>query len=266
MAKRVNVAVAFLCYREDSELVLESERAAIAAFEKCPSLNPSFVLIDDAWCPVNKECREKFLAAHPNTYHILTGYRRGTMILGGENLTGQCEAFCKAADMTDADILVKMDADTCMFKADWIEQFANTPEALCAGAFDFGMGNHTSVFGLCYALKRGILKPLLDDVRQYPAHHKAWEDHEVSSRVFRIAKGDMDSLMRWRSNTPGDDFWVVPLSQANDTFVNARAANCAWDSSAQPPDKRPAFRAQVCAWMKRWNDLVEGKNRQAKPK
>lgn len=251
------VTVCFLSYRDDSELVLESQRAAIKAFSKEPTLDVNYVLLDDAWCRTTKECREKFLAASDKASVLETPYRRGTMILGGENLTGQIEAFCDAAEAADADILVKMDADTCMFRADWIKEFAEDEKALCAGAFDFQNGNHTSVFGLCYALKRQILRPLLDDCRTYPAHHHAWEDHEVSSRVFRMAKGDMEALMRWRSNTNGDDFWVIPLSQANDTLVFARAANCAWDFSSQPADKKPAFRANVLAWMRKWNDAID---------
>lgn len=251
------VTVCFLSYRDDSELVLESQRAAIKAFSKEPTLDVSYILLDDAWCRTTKACREKFLAASDKASVMETPYRRGTMILGGENLTGQIEAFCDVAEATDADILVKMDADTCMFKADWIKDFAEDEKALCAGAFDFQNGNHTSVFGLCYALKRQILRPLLDDCRTYPAHHHAWEDHEVSSRVFRLANGDMEALMRWRSNTQGDDFWVMALGQANDTCIFARAANCAWDFSSQPADKKPAFRANVLAWMRKWNDAID---------
>lgn len=257
--RKTKVTVAFLCYRNDSELLLESQRAAIGAFAKTGTLEPHFVLVDDAWCPVKREVRERFLAAHPRSSRIATGYKRGFMILGGENLKGQCEAFVEAAELTDADILVKMDADTCMFKADWLEEFAQDPKALCAGAFDFGNGNHTSVFGLCYALKREVLKPLAEDVKRFPAHHKAWEDHEVSSRVFRLANGDMDSLMRWRANVKGDGFYVIALDEANDTCVRARAVNCGWDYSSQPADKKSGYRAKVCGWMKRWNDLAEGK-------
>lgn len=251
------VCVVFLCYRDDSELVLESQRAAIRAFAKEPTLEANYVLLDDGWCRTTKECRVKFLDASDKASIIETSYRRGTMILGGENLTGQVEAFCKAAEMTDADILVKMDADTCMFKADWVRDFAASNEALCAGAFDFQNNNHTSVFGLCYALKAKVLRLLLEDCRKFPAHHRAWEDHEVSSRVFRIAGGDMSSLMRWRSNTKGDGFWVVPLSRANDTLAFARAANCGWDFGTQPAVKKPEFRAKMLGWMKRWNDLLE---------
>lgn len=251
------VAIAFLCYRDDSELLLESQRAAMAAFAKSSTLEPVFVLVDDSWCRTTREARERFLSAHPNTVYYPTGYRRGQMILGGECILGQCEAFECIANLTDADILLKMDVDTCLFKTDWIDEFAADDSAKCAGAFDFGNGNHTSVFGLCYALKRDILKPLVEDLRKYPAHHRAWEDHEVSSRVFRINNGDMDSLMRWRSNTNGDDFWVIALSQANDTCINARAANCAWDYASTPSDEKGDFRRRVCAQMKRWNDLIE---------
>ena len=254
---KTRVTVAFLCYRNDSELLLESQRSAIRAFAKSETLEPSFVMLDDAWCPVEREAREKFLAAHPRASRIATGYKRGFMILGGENLKGQCEAFVEAAELTQADILVKMDADTCMFKVDWIEEFAKDEKALCAGAFDFGNNNHTSVFGLCYALKRRVLRLLAEDARKYPAHHKAWEDHEVSSRVFRLAGGDMDSLMRWRPNVKGDGFWVVSLEQANDTCTTARAVNCGWDYGVQPARNRKEYRAKVCAWMKRWNDLLD---------
>lgn len=253
---KTRVTVVFLCYREDSKLVLESQRAAICAFSHAKSLEPTYVLLDDGWCPTDQEAVKKFLAASPSALHIMTGYRRGQMILGGECILGQCEAFEKVARDTDADILVKMDADTCMFKADWIELFAKDSKALCAGAFDFGNGNHTSVFGLCYAIKRPILPLLVEDLRKYPAHHKAWEDHEVSSRIFRIANGDMRSLLRWRSNTNGDDFWVIPLSSANDTCINARAANCAWDFASTPAAERLAFREKVYETMKHWNDLI----------
>lgn len=258
--KMTKVCVAFLCYRDDSELVLESQRAAIRAFAKEPGLEASYVLIDDGWCRTTKECRERFLAASDKTLVLETGYRRGTMILGGENLVGEVEAFCRAAEMTDADILVKMDADTCMFKADWIADFAASNEALCAGAFDFQNNNHTSVFGLCYALKAKVLRLLLEDCRKYPAHHRAWEDHEVSSRVFRIADGDMESLMRWRSNNKEDGFWVGPLARADDTLINTRAANCGWDYSGQPADKKAEWRGKILGWMKRWNDLLEAKD------
>ena len=255
--ERTKVTVAFLAYREDSALVLESQRAAIRAFAATPELEPTFVLVDDAWCRVTDDAKSRFLAAHPNARYHATGYPRGQMILGGDCILGQCEAFAELAEEYDADILVKMDADTCMFKCDWIAQFAKDDAADIAGAFDFQNRNHTSVFGLCYALKRRILAPLVADLRKYPAHHRAWEDHEVSSRVFRLNDGRMDSLMRWRSNTNGDDFWVMALAQANDTCIYARAANCAWDFAATPAEERKAFRAKVCEQMKRWNDLIE---------
>ena len=258
---KIKVVVAFLCYRDDSDLVLESQRAAIRAFSKSEILEPTFVLVDDAWCRTRKDAREKFLTAHPKTLCFQTGYRRGNMILGGDCILGQNAAFLEIANRTEADILIKMDADTCMFKVDWIEEFAQDEKALCAGAFDFGNRNHTSVFGLCYALKVGILPDLVKDLRKYPAHHHAWEDHEVSSRIFRLANGDMDSLMRWRSNTNEDDFWVVALKQANDTCIYARAANCAWDYNSILADEKPRFRAKVCAMMKRWNDLLEEQDR-----
>ena len=251
------VCVVFLCYRDDSELVLESQRAAIRAFKAEPTLEPSFVLLEDAWCPVTVFARNRFLAASDAARVFTTTYRRGFMILGGVNLTGQCEAFQEVAESTGADMLVKMDADTCMFKADWIKEFASHNEALCAGAFDFQNGNHTSVFGLCYALKREVLEPLARDVRKFPAHHKAWEDHEVSSRVFRIADGRTSSLLRWRSNHADDGFWVVPLEGARERFVQARAVNCGWNFGSQPPDKRAAFRLKMLAWMRRWNVMLE---------
>lgn len=254
--QKKKITLAFLAYRDDSNLVVEAQRAAINAFRNCEDLEPSYVLLDDAWCPVSKTARETFLSK-PNSYRIATGYPRGIMILGGKNLLGQCEAFYDAATLTNAEILVKVDADTLMFKTDWLSQFASDDVAMCAGAFDFQNDNHTSVFGLCYALKAEILLPLLEDVRKFPAHHKAWEDHEVSSRVFRLCNGDMDSLMRWRSDFHGDDFWVTKLSEVNDTFINARAVNFAWDYSITPVQEKPAYREKVAETMKHLNDLVE---------
>lgn len=256
---RLRVAVAILCYRNDSELLMECLRAAKTAFADAPQFEPKYILVDDAWCPVKKEVREKFLA-EKDTLRIVTGHRRGEMILGGEYFTGQCRAFLDAAEKTDAEILVKLDCDTLLYKVDWLREFASDPKALIAGAFDFGNANHTSVFGLCYAIKRQALAPLLEDSIRFPAHHKAWEDHETSSRIFRIAGGDMDALMRWRANNAEDGFVVVPLAQANDSFINARAANFSWDFALIPPAGKAAYRKQVAQKMKQLNDL------KAKPK
>ena len=254
--KKTKVVVAFLCYRDDSDLLLEALRAAKAAFAKSVRLDPVFALLDDAWCPVRADVREKFLQDE-KCIRMETTYRRATMLLGGENFTGQVRAFRDVAKMTGAEILVKHDVDTCLFKVDWLEMFADDPKAMCAGGFDYGLNNHMSVFGFCYALKGACLDALLADAEKYPAHHKAWEDHETSSRVYRIYNGEQGVLMRWRANDPGDGFIVQPLERANDTFINARAASCAWDFQTQPPENKPAFRRKVLETMKHWNDLVE---------
>lgn len=220
-------------------------------------LDAKFVLIDDAWSPVLPTVRKWFLEYAPNSHILTTTYRRSQMLLGGENFTGQCEAFADAAEMTEADILVKIDCDTLLFKSDWLEQFADDDKALVAGAFDYAHNCHFSVFGFIYALKASILDQLSDDAKTYPAHHHAWEDHEVSMRVFRLAGGRIDSMLRWRPS-PQDGFVVQPLNKANDTFVYARATTFAWDYQATPEDEKPSFRAKVGAMMKRLNDINEG--------
>lgn len=219
MKDEIHITVVYPAYKDDSDLMLESVRAAKTAFSKYPRLRVSWVCADDVWCSVRDDAMAKFLET-PNSMRLPTTYRRGPMILGGENLVGQCETFVKAAKETNADIIAKMDCDTQLFNADWIEEFADNKKALCGGAFDFGYGNHISVFGGCYLLRSSVLDSLLEDVKKYPAHHKAWEDHEVSSRIFRISGGDMDVLMRWRSGL-ADLFLSIPLREANDTLVGA---------------------------------------------
>lgn len=257
--RKTKVTVAFLCYRGDSDLLLEALRAAKAAFAKS-ALDATYVLIDDAWCPVRNDARDRFLS-NEGCVRMETTYRRTAMLLGGENFTGQVKAFRDAAKATDADILLKLDVDTCLFKTDWLEEFAKDPKAMCAGGFDYGLNNHMSVFGFCYALKASCLDALLEDAEKYPAHHKAWEDHETSSRVYRIFNGEQGVLMRWRANNPDDGFIVQPLEMANDTFVNARAASCAWNFQTQPDNQKPAFRKKVLETMKRWNDIVEARDK-----
>lgn len=257
-SNRIRLTVVWPAYRNDSELLLESLRTARIAFSKLPRIDPSFVMLDDAWCTVDLAAREKFLEA-PHASRIVTVYRRGPMILGGENLLGQCEAFLKAAEETDADILVKMDCDTQLFNADWLQAFADNPSAMIGGAFEFGMNNPISIYGGCYALKRSILQRLMFDCRKYPAHHAAWEDYEVSMRVYRICGGDEDSLMRWRAGLD-DLFLSIPLSQANDTLIGARWVSLGWDYSSQPPEKKPEYKRNMLEWMRRLNDKYESSN------
>lgn len=256
MAKgKIRVTVCWPAYRDDSELLLESLRAARNAFSKFPRFDVTYVMLDDAWCRVDDISRGKFLSCD-KTIRFVTDYRRGPMILGGENLLGQCEAFLRAAEETEADILIKMDCDTQLFNADWIEQFADDTKAMAGGAFDFGLNNPISMFGGCYCLKRSILRPLVEDCRKYPAHKKAWEDYEVSMRVFRLCNGDMDSLMRWRDGL-ADLFIVIPVNLANDSLKGARWVSLGWDFTSQPDDKKAEYKKKMLEWMRRLNDLYE---------
>ena len=265
MATKIPIVFAWLAYRPDSDLFRESVRSVIRTFGKDERFAPQYVMLDDAWCPVRRDVREWFLA-QPDTRRIATTYRRSAMLLGGENFLGQCRAFLDAAEsceLPDEGIFVKVDCDAVHFRGDWLAEFAADEWAQVAGVFDYGNDNHFSVFGFTYAVKARWLDPLARDAEMYPAHHKAWEDHETSSRIFRMCGGDTDTMLRFRE---GAESGLIcrPLDQVNDTWVKAQCCTFAWDY--QPAADKPAYRAKVAEWMKRLNDVAEGLRDMETPK
>lgn len=253
------IAVAWLAYTADSECFRQSARAAMRTLRADERFKPTFVLLDDAWHPVDKTVREWFLS-QPHTMRIITTYRRSGMLLGGENFSGQCRALdevAKKCTLPDNGILLKTDCDALLLRADWLAQFAADGQSDIAGVFDFGNRCHFSVYGFCYALRARIIAPLAEDAEKYPAHHAAWEDHETSSRIYRLRGGEVDFATRFLEG-PDSGLLCQPLAQVNDTFVHAQACTFAWDYQAQPPHERQRYRAEVAGWMRRLNDLAEG--------
>lgn len=252
------ITIAWLAYKTDSKLFWESFKCAKRTLLSDDRFAPTFIMLDDAWNPVDLDIRQKFLSDEDVcTQRLVTSYPRTGMLIGGENLEGQIRAFCLAEEATPYaanKIFVKMDCDAMLFKTEWLHKFAMDDRAVVAGAFDFGSRNHTSVYGYCYALKASMLRPLMADIETYPAHHHAWEDHEVSSRIFRIRQADMDYAHRY---VPGAEsgFVCCPLNAVNETFIRGNVVTFAWDY--QISQDKTTFRRQVGEWMCKLNELAD---------
>ena len=251
---RHRVTFVWFSYSVDSFLFEQSFRAATETTKRDDRIEAEFVLADDIWNPVEDGVKSRFLAKE-NTRIFETTYRRTNMLLGGENLEGQVLAMKRAKDETKSDIIVKVDCDTLIYQSDWLVKLAESKTADITGVFDFGFNCHFSIYGFTYAIKSRIIDDLVKDVKKYPAHHHAWEDHEISSRIFRLRNGELDFAIRYLEG-PQSGFIVRRLMDVNNTFVNSQACTFAWDY--QTSRDKISYRKAVCDWMHHLNDIREG--------
>lgn len=103
----------------------------------------------------------------------------------------------------DDDIVVKTDPDTLILNTGWVKQFEADKDSKLVGMFkqwiNYTMGT--------YAVKGSILKEYVEDVEKYPSWYQCFEDFEVSSRIYRLTKGDPFAITRKFAD--GRDGWLM---------------------------------------------------------
>lgn len=120
---------------------------------------------------------------------------------------------------TESDISLKLDCDTLVANTDWLRDWR-------------GAGDGEGVFGCCYALRVGAIKPLLASFRDSPAGQHAPEDKTISRRLLEIG-GLIDRLpmklpwpdqygngpdgifIAWNSNYPAPALYIPRYSVIN---------------------------------------------------
>ena len=242
----MNIAAVWFAYGPDQNLLMESVRAFRRTLPKA-----KLTVCDDGFCAQPRLVREK-LEAEGITYRK-TFYPRGGNLLGPENLKGQVAEMVRAGE--GADVLVKIDCDTLLLRSDWVEALADEPEALLAGSYK---GLHNYPMGHCYAVRASILPELLKDVETYPGWAACFEDYEIGTRLHRLAGGNMDYALRWRSGVD-DGFWLCNPQQVTRAAITARVVSCGFGMGTVPSEKRQDYKRTQAVVMSRLNDDVEAR-------
>lgn len=240
----MKIAAVWFSFAPDQCLLLESVRAFRRTLPEA-----ALTVCDDGFCALPRLVRDR-LAEWGVTYRK-TFYPRGGHLLGPENLKGQVAEMVRAAE--GADVLVKIDCDTLLLRADWVEALADEPQALLAGSYK---GLHNYPMGHCYAVRAAVLPELLKDVETYPGWAACFEDYEIGTRLHRLAGGDMDYALRWRSG-PEDGFWLCNPEQVAQAALGARVVSCGFGMGAVPPEQREAYKRRQAEVMARLNAGVE---------
>ena len=240
----MNIAAVWFAYGPDQNLLMESVRAFRRTLPKA-----KLTVCDDGFCALPRLVRAK-LEADGITYRK-TFYPRGGNLLGPENLKGQVSEMARAAE--GADVLVKIDCDTLLLRSDWVEALADEPEALLAGSYK---GLHNYPMGHCYAVRASILPELLKDVETYPGWAACFEDYEIGTRLHRLAGGNMDYALRWRSGVD-DGFWLCDPQQITKAALSARVVSCGFCLGQVPHDQRANYKRAQAEIMARLNADAE---------
>lgn len=147
----MKTAVIIFCYSGDADLLPLCVASAARALPSSP-----FILIDDAVNPLPEDVLAGVRAAHPGKIaYKQSTWDRGGNLRGKQCIKGMLDEMIRAADATSAGIVVKLDCDTLLINAGWIEQFAQS-QAMIAGSPRPG----TWFSGICYALKSCLLPRL----------------------------------------------------------------------------------------------------------
>lgn len=242
----MNIAAVWFAYGPDQNLLMESVRAFRRTLPKA-----KLTVCDDGFCALPRLVRAK-LEADGITYRK-TFYPRGGNLLGPENLKGQVSEMARAAE--GADVLVKIDCDTLLLRSDWVEALADEPEALLAGSYK---GLHNYPMGHCYAVRASILPELLKDVETYPGWAACYEDYEIGTRLHRLAGGNMDYALRWRSGVD-DGFWLCDPQQITKVALSARVVSCGFCLGQVPHDQRANYKRAQAEIMARLNADAEAR-------
>lgn len=245
----MNIAAVWFAYGPDQNLLMESVRSVRRTLPKA-----KLTVCDDGFCALPRLVRERIESV--GVTYRKTFYPRGGNLLGPENLKGQVAEMARAGE--GSDVLIKIDCDTLLLRSDWVEALADEPEALLAGSYK---GLHNYPMGHCYAVRAAVLPELLKDVETYPGWAACFEDYEIGTRLHRLAGGNMDYALRWRSGVD-DGFWLCNPEQITQAALSARVVSCGFGMGAVKPECRADYKRAQAEVMSR---LLDDLDRRAKP-
>ena len=250
----MQIGVVWFSYGPDGDLLLESMRSVRRTLEAAGHEH-IFYVFDDGFMPLSDDVRDKV----ENEYHAMyvkQFHPRNTNLLGPEHLKEQTKAMALAGRF--ADVILKIDCDTLLLKCDWIEELMkeHSYNPLMVGSYK-GLKNYP--MGNCYAVKTEdrLLDRLAKDCETFPAWANSFEDYEVGTRLHRLAEGNDDYAIRYRSGVE-DGFWLCDPQQVSSAAKNARVVSCGFGFTACPANKKAEYKAMQKMVMQRLNDDVEG--------
>ena len=196
---------------------------SLRALKRLQRPDELIVFIDDAFEPVPDDFRHHIRNDLGVVYTQSNHPRRGNLI-GPEHTIANIKYLNRYAELAKDGVCVKVDCDTLVLSRTWLDEFINDYTKSLAGGF------HSQVnymFGLCYAIKRGITQELLKDVEDNPPWIHCYEDYEISQRVhakfpglirrFALAKPEAS---RWYCVNPQS---IRPGARADVLDVNRGA-------------------------------------------
>lgn len=243
--KNPRISVVWFSYAADAQLLVESVKSVKRSVANLHRMS----VYDDGFNAIPRSTRTWL--EENGVHYEKTFYPREGNLLGPENLKGQVRAMLKAGE--GADFLVKIDCDTLLLQSDWIEAMALEPQALMAGSYK---GLHNYPMGHCYAVRCSALPALVKDVETYPGWAACFEDYEIGTRLHRIANGDMDYALRWRSGVD-DGFWLCGPDQVTQAVLNARVVSCGFGIQGVPLEQREKYKFDQAQVMAMVNSDVE---------
>lgn len=235
-------------YRIDQEHLIESLKSVQYAMRGHED-KATYVALQDAFCPLDEQALRTL--AEMGVKVRTSDYNRGGNNLGPEALEGQTRCWVELEKEFDFDYLVKVDCDTLVYDLHWLWAIEADESKTLVGTFRV---QPYYVFGSIYGIKREMLAPLAADARTYKAWRGSFEDYETGVRLYRLAGGDLNYAIRYRV-APEDGFILCSLNQAREDMYKMRYVNFGWDLQSVPADKRPEYKRNQLAMMRRLNEL-----------
>lgn len=237
----------YFTYKGDEQHVVESVKCLRRAEPTAP-----IVIADDCFAPICEEMKNTLVDELKCGYRQ-TEYNRNGNLLGPENLIGQTQFL--EHEGVDVDVIVKVDADTMLIDTKWVYEFAEKEKPVIAGVVQ--RNNHHWIYGMAYAIKtKDCLSLLVRDALLVRAHRDAFEDYEVSTRLYRLSYYHTDFADRHVMGTESG-FILSTLAGANESFANARVCNFGYDLQSTPPRERAAYKAKQLELMRKINTILE---------
>lgn len=175
------IIVHLFTFKEDYDLVLEN---LLCTKQALPDAH--LVVIDDGNSPCHEEIRRQ--AEEIGAEWRISSWPRGGNLRGKPCITGILSEMI-ASSQNENDVLVKINADTCLLNATTLLEFASSPKIM------WGSGHmDTRIYGCAYALKSFAAKKTLEYVETLELEKDAPEDVIIGFSVMHLYPNpdDMD--------------------------------------------------------------------------
>lgn len=172
--KSVPIHIHSFVYKGDSDII---EETVLGIRQALPHAH--IVIIDDANAPCSEKIEHKIKKIGVEWRR--TTWPRGGNLRGKPCIEGILEEMNKSATGDD-DLLVKIDADTCLMNPGEILDFAqNKNGILCSSG-----AMNVQIYGCFYCIRAHAVKSVLNVIRKLPVSRTAPEDLTIGRCIFHL--------------------------------------------------------------------------------